>query len=50
MLAGRIIAAIDRAFGAAPQINAETAIDLVLGADALGHMCRPIYLFGLLSR
>src|SRR5215831_371576 len=37
MLARAIFAAIDGAFGAAPDILAEAAVDLVLGFVALGH-------------
>ena len=37
VLAGAVFALVDRAFRAAPNVLAEAAVDLVLGADALGH-------------
>ena len=38
MLARSIFTGVERAFGAAPQIDAETAVDLVLRLKALGHV------------
>src|SRR5262245_27920538 len=37
VLAGARLALVDRALGPAPDVLAEAAVDLVLGADALRH-------------
>ena len=36
-----VFALVEGGFGPAPEIYPETAVDLVLGADALGHVCPP---------
>ena len=38
VLAGAVLALVDRALGAAPDVLADAAVDLVLGANALGHV------------
>src|SRR5919206_770378 len=40
VLAGAVFAPVQRALGAAPQIDAETAVDLVLRFLALAHVSR----------
>ncbi len=37
MLAGAILTAVDRALGAAPEVDAQTAVDLILGLLTLAH-------------
>src|SRR3546814_13958785 len=37
VLAGAVLALVDRALGAAPEIDPEAAVDLVLRRKALGH-------------
>src|SRR5439155_5812056 len=41
MLARAVIALVDRALRPAPQIDAQPAVDLVLGFQALGHLQFP---------
>ncbi len=41
VLAGTGFTLVERALGPAPDVLAEAAIDLVLGADALGHLGTP---------
>jgi hypothetical protein len=38
MLAWTALAAVERALRAAPDVLSEAAIDLMLGANALGHL------------
>src|SRR5262245_23686884 len=49
MLAGAVFALVDRALGAAPEIDVEAAIDLVLRLLSLGH-ARSFFDINMLSR
>ena len=49
VLAGTVFTLVEGALGATPEIDAETAVDLVLSGFALGHGCFPLP-FLLVSR
>src|SRR3546814_7101101 len=49
VLAGAVFALVDRALGAAPEIEAQAAVDLVLGFETLAHE-KFLIIYSILSR